>query len=421
MPLLFCAVIGGAPVKNFASRTALALALLLACAAAGCAGSGVTNANAADSAPMSGADAETGEVRDALLSVGYAGAALSETERSAYMQICFAAAGLELHEKFTLDTPLEYNAFRRVCESVYGDKPQLEWMECVYSGQLVKSFELRANVDDDLEKLRERETEKGRGAAQMLDGLWDIPKPQAAVLAHDRLLKRLEYGGGDSDEVYSALVLGRGLCGAYSRTYQYLMTLLGIECVRVDGTSVRGIPHSWVKVRLDGEWYCVDPTWDDTAPDREYIFHDYLLVPDEMLEKTHFPASKQYVQIPKAAGERYDYYRQKGLCIEPRKNANEQERDFADAFSRGLAAADNSPEGRLFLEVRLFGSPYQQQRMVTDFRSRLYSILETMAKTGERAIETTGKVLFDYNDVTRVLTMRPLLTEYSNGRLERNV
>ena len=40
--------------------------------------------------------------------------------------------------------------------------------------------------------------------------------------------------------------------------------------------------HAWNLVQLDGQWYHVDVTWDDPAPDRYgQVLHDYFLVTDQ--------------------------------------------------------------------------------------------------------------------------------------------
>lgn len=66
----------------------------------------------------------------------------------------------------------------------------------------------------------------------------------------------------DNGNPYGLLVKGVGICSGYSSTFQLFMDLLEIECITVPGRS-GAQKHSWNMVRLDGEWYCVDVTWDD--------------------------------------------------------------------------------------------------------------------------------------------------------------
>lgn len=68
----------------------------------------------------------------------------------------------------------------------------------------------------------------------------------------------------NNDNPYGFLVDGKGICLGYTRTFQFFMDLLGIECITVEGTAYGYTSaHAWNQVRLDGEWYCVDVTWDD--------------------------------------------------------------------------------------------------------------------------------------------------------------
>ena len=62
-----------------------------------------------------------------------------------------------------------------------------------------------------------------------------------------------------------ALATHEGVCEAYSRSMQLILQKLGIDCVLVHGVQTSGEPesHMWNAVKLDGEWYAVDATWDD--------------------------------------------------------------------------------------------------------------------------------------------------------------
>lgn len=67
----------------------------------------------------------------------------------------------------------------------------------------------------------------------------------------------------DNDNPYGMLVNGVGICSGYTSTFQLLMDMLNIKCITVDGFS-GSEPHAWNMVQLEGLWYCVDVTWDDT-------------------------------------------------------------------------------------------------------------------------------------------------------------
>ena len=47
-----------------------------------------------------------------------------------------------------------------------------------------------------------------------------------------------------------------------------------------EGTNSQGVTdsHGWVKVKVDGTWYNMDPTWADQVT---YISYKYFLVSDD--------------------------------------------------------------------------------------------------------------------------------------------
>ena len=92
---------------------------------------------------------------------------------------------------------------------------------------------------------------------------------------------------------YGALVSGRAVCEGYSSTFRLFMELTGIECITVTGEANAGRePHAWNMVKLDGEWYCVDVTWDDPTtlcPVSESVKHRYFNVTSDFLRaNSHF-------------------------------------------------------------------------------------------------------------------------------------
>ena len=93
---------------------------------------------------------------------------------------------------------------------------------------------------------------------------------------HDWMIAWAEYDPGalssgpvgtpipHNDNPYGLLVGKKAICTGYSHTFALLMALAGIECVTVPGTAHGGSDeHAWNLVKLDGEWYAVDTTWDD--------------------------------------------------------------------------------------------------------------------------------------------------------------
>lgn len=98
---------------------------------------------------------------------------------------------------------------------------------------------------------------------------------EKAVWLHDWILDHITY---DNTMTYcsaeGALARGTGTCESYHRAYVMLLNRVGIPTGRVTGNG-----HVWTAVKLDGEWYQVDATWNDTNSNRHLYFglNDYLI------------------------------------------------------------------------------------------------------------------------------------------------
>lgn len=105
-----------------------------------------------------------------------------------------------------------------------------------------------------------------------------------------------EVGGAprSSYEPYGPFINGTGVCLGYAETFRLLMDMVGIECITVTGAAYQNREnHSWNMVKLNGEWYCVDSTWDHVGIDEE-ILSDF---PIEMLMQFYhyFNVTSQYL------------------------------------------------------------------------------------------------------------------------------
>ncbi|MBR5495987.1 MAG: hypothetical protein IKV58_01215, partial [Oscillospiraceae bacterium] len=91
---------------------------------------------------------------------------------------------------------------------------------------------------------------------------------------------------------YGALVEGNAVCNGYVLAFNYIMSLLGIETEVVTSDSMG---HTWSKVKVDGQWYNVDPTWADPVFEKEddtdregYIDYNYFMISDNTInDKKH--------------------------------------------------------------------------------------------------------------------------------------
>lgn len=108
---------------------------------------------------------------------------------------------------------------------------------------------------------------------------------EKALWLHDWIIDNCEY---DNSLIYSgaenALIRGIGTCEAYHGAYALLLEKAGLLSGRMTGNG-----HAWTAVKMDGEWYQVDTTWDDPgyASASDYERHLYFGLPDEILQMVH--------------------------------------------------------------------------------------------------------------------------------------
>lgn len=128
-------------------------------------------------------------------------------------------------------------------------------------------------------------------------------------LFHDEIITRCVYdeSSQNRDFIYGVLVEGRATCTGYAKTFQYLCNRVGIENTCLFGKA-GGLGHMWNMVKLDGEWYEVDTTWDDTTLEDfgdEILYEFFLVDSAKMSDRELFEYN---YNNPVAYGKKYNYY-----------------------------------------------------------------------------------------------------------------
>lgn len=107
-----------------------------------------------------------------------------------------------------------------------------------------------------------------------------------------------------SYEPYGPLLKGKGVCLGYATTFQLLMDMADIECITVTGAAFYSREHhAWNMVKLNGEWYCVDSTWDlrpGINQDGELVYNYFNVTSDWMAFADH---QWDYDSVPEATAE----------------------------------------------------------------------------------------------------------------------
>lgn len=161
---------------------------------------------------------------------------------------------------------------------------------------------------------------------------------------HDYLITHCESDSEDvyANTIYGALVRGKALCEGYAKSFSYLCNKAGIENIIVTGET--DTAHMWNMVKIDGNWYHVDVTWDkpdgmiaEMYPDM--VMYQYFLVTDSVIENNH-TIWTIISPPPKAYGTTENYFIKEGLYVES-EEATEQtiENALRKAISEGKHTA----------------------------------------------------------------------------------
>ncbi|MGN0805791.1 MAG: transglutaminase domain-containing protein, partial [Candidatus Coproplasma sp.] len=107
---------------------------------------------------------------------------------------------------------------------------------------------------------------------------------QIAFAFHDMIIDSIDYARDESGNpvseswahgVSGVFAKGEAVCEGYAKAFSLLLNVSGVENVYVTGTS-KGEGHAWNMVKIDGEWYWYDLTWDDQPHLGDGIIYDYM-------------------------------------------------------------------------------------------------------------------------------------------------
>lgn len=191
---------------------------------------------------------------------------------------------------------------------------------------------------------------------------------------HDYIVENCEYKIVESEHVYSsaygALVNGEAACEGYSKAAKLLLDTAGIESSVVSGIS-RGFdgeydPHMWNAVKINGDFYYLDCTWNDpvSSDGKEYTAYSYFNVSDEMIASTHTDISQDFG----CDSTEENYYIKTGRFFSSYDRSCEKK--------LALLVADELEGGSETLQLR-FGSKKVYDKAVSDLigGERIYNVL----------------------------------------------
>lgn len=227
---------------------------------------------------------------------------LSENEKNVYRQVY--ANSISYETTFIPEVAVNIKEASKAIEAVYNDHPELFWVDTSYSYKYNsenKCVQIILNFNgtiSDIENARYNFVSSANKIIEKANILSTDYEKEKYV--HDSIISLASYDTSSNfnQSAYSALVTGKTVCAGYSRAFQYIMTNLGIPTYYVFGEAEGD--HAWNIVKLDGDFYNVDVTWDDS----DTLSYAFFNVPDSNFSKSH-TRTKESIYLPSCTGSKY--------------------------------------------------------------------------------------------------------------------
>lgn len=243
---------------------------------------------------------------------------MSKTEQAAYhaMQKGFS----ELAASFLVPR-MEARELSEVFFRMRLDHPELFW---------AVSFRYRSYRDSgNLEILPEYLFEKGKirehqkamkaRAEKLVRQAAGLKEKEKELFIHDFICQNVHYDKLKkpySHEIIGALGHGVGVCEGIAKSVKLLCDQLGIWCIIAvsEANPEKKIKyrHAWNVLRIDGKYYHLDATFDNSLGDGNTIRYDYFNLDDAKLFRDHEPV---IWKVPACTDGDGFYYKEKKLSF----------------------------------------------------------------------------------------------------------
>lgn len=213
---------------------------------------------------------------------------------------------------------------------------------------------------------------------------------------HDYICENVVYDdkADNCNNIYGAFVGKRALCQGMAKAFSYLCGKVGIETLTVTGDA-DGIAHMWNMVKIGGEWYHIDPTYDNA--NGKYVRYNYFCVDDETIYSMRNVYDQDY-EYPKAASERCNYYVRNKLVGYDWDSVREilTEQVVQSAAEKKAAAQVKCADDTVYSEAmdKLFGR--SEKQAINVMNDAL-----TMSENKFR----TDNISYTYDKGTRIITL----------------
>ncbi len=136
------------------------------------------------------------------------------------------------------------------------------------------------------------------------------------------------------DTAYEALLNGNALCEGYARAIQILLDAVDIDNYLIIGNGITEEsvePHMWNIVKIDGEYYHLDATWDDSSM-TDMVLYFYFNVTDSFISEDHKDFNIEYTNCVSNSA---NYFVVENAVVESYNGFTEHIDRTADTLKKG--------------------------------------------------------------------------------------
>lgn len=222
-------------------------------------------------------------------------------------------------------TTTDMDEIEKVQQCVSNDHPEIFYVDgysmnryMTSDSDEIKAITYGGKYSLSKEEIAERRVRLQEAADAIIAGAPDTTDEYEIVkYFYDYIVLNTQYqmDSEDNQNICSVLLNKISVCQGYAKTLQYLLQRVGITCEMVSGTADTGSgssAHAWNLVKVNGNWYYVDPTWGDSSftgsvpGDTEVVNYAYLCVTTADLSGTH--VVKEVVKLPDCTATADNYF-----------------------------------------------------------------------------------------------------------------
>lgn len=308
---------------------------------------------------------------------------LTDTQKEMYIRINNGVSNLDKKIVFSIGNENnDKEDLERVIEAYYNDHPECFYLPYNYSISNINLGVFKLSilnldylVSDKIElqnmnnKLEEKVDEiiKDNITSSMTDY-------EKELKIHDVLVETTSYYKyEDIDKIpaikhtaYGALIDHEAVCDGYSKAFMLILKKLDIDTIIVSGV-LDNVNHAWNIVNINGEYYHVDVTSDNTEVKTKAVIHTYFNLTEKDILKSH-EISNMFT-VPKCNSTKYNYYIYEGFYINSSGSLNSK---LTDIISR--------QKNSNILEVR-YNENYNSQDLINELYNLDFNLWKTKRYT----------------------------------------